>query len=101
MGTTFEIKNQQLNLVHIQITAVSKPHGNCKPKLQQIHTHRKSNANTTLKIVIQPPEKRTEGRKTNKNKSKTITKTAVRSGAWNFPGGPVLVNSPSNAGDGV
>jgi len=64
-------------------------------------THRKSNANTTPKIVIHPPEKRTEERKTNKTKSKTITKTAVRSGAWNFPGGPGLENSPSNAGDGV
>ena len=41
-------------------------------------THRKSNPNTTLKIVIQPPEKRTEERKINKNKSKTIPKTAVR-----------------------
>ena len=43
-------------------------------------THRKSNPNTTLKIVIQPPEKRTEERKINKNKSKTITKMAVRCG---------------------
>ena len=41
-------------------------------------TYGKSNPNTTLKTVLKPPEKRTEERKTNKNKSKTMTKMAIR-----------------------
>ena len=37
-------------------------------------THRKSNPNTTLKIAIQPPEKRREQRKTNENNHKNGSK---------------------------
>ena len=69
------------NIVHIW-TAISKPHGNNKLQNYARYTHkkRKSNPNTTLKMVIKPQGKRTkqEGKKeTYKNKPKTIKKTAM------------------------
>lgn len=41
--------------VHRQ-TAVSKPHGNHKPKIYNKDTHKKSNPNTTLNRDIKPQE---------------------------------------------
>ena len=59
-------------------TAISKPHGNQKPKnLQQIDTQKRSkNQNTTPKTVIKLQEKRTkvERKKKKKKKKKDLQK---------------------------
>ena len=47
----------------------------------------------TLKMAIKPQEKRTRGRE----EKKRPTKTKPR----DFPGGPVVKNPPSNAGNRV
>ena len=69
MGNAFEIKRPatQNSLVHIQ-TAISKLHGNCKPKNNNRYPKkRKSNPNTTLKMVIKSQEKRTKEDQQKKN----------------------------------
>ena len=43
IGNVLEIRDQQLKtILYIYIqTAVSKPHGNCKPKIHNRYTHKK------------------------------------------------------------
>ena len=40
--------------------AISKPHSNHKPKIYNRYTNEKMQTNTTLRIVIKSPEKRTK-----------------------------------------
>ena len=79
---SFEIKRPatENNLVYIYI-AISKPHGNCKPKIYNRYAQKKkkqSKHNTKDSYQITREQKRKGRKKTYKNKSKTINKMAIR-----------------------
>lgn len=62
MGNMFEIKRSATynNLVYIQ-TAISEPHGKCKPENYKRYTHkREKTTQTTIKMVMKPQEKSRE-----------------------------------------
>ena len=86
-GNAFEIKRPvtKNNLVHIQ-TAISKLHGNHKPKTYNRYTHKKEKAIQTQHERQTSNHKRTE----EEGKKKDLQ---------GFPGDTVVKNPPANAGD--
>ena len=79
----FQLRNQQIKTIsyYIYIYRFKTSELLQTKNIQLIHKQiRKINSNTTLKTVIKPQEERTrEGKKkSNKNKSKTINKMAIR-----------------------
>ena len=82
VGNAFEIKipATENNLVYTEV-AIAKPHSNCKPKIYNKYTHKKTQSkhnNIDSHSNHRREQKRKRSKKAYKNKPNTINKMAIR-----------------------